>query len=323
MTSRARLFLFTAVALLLAVAFVAPRLSSRYQLRVQAQAAAVTRWEQQIQHAREQRDALVRRLDDARRQTATAAEPSPTPDLAQMTEIGRWVRQVKQLKQIFAQRPDQKIPELALLGDQDWLSLARRVQLDTDDNRRRALAIVRNEAKGSFALSMRFALETYVKANHGQLPADTAELQPYLFDPTSDPADLAQYEMLRSGQLSAAPDGPVIKEKSVVDEDYDHRMNISRTADSSLHHGFESKRDPAAPIDDRDLNEQIEQDVNIAVGAFVAKNRGALPRNPGELLPYFDPPLGPAMTEMINRPLTPESQKKFEEDIAKRAAKHR
>jgi hypothetical protein len=326
MKRSALLFLFTTVALLLAGAFGAARLASHYQRQLEAQPAAISRWESQIQQARQQRDALLNCLEAARQQPATAASAtadSPTPDLTQATETERWVRKVKQLKQLFTQRPDQRIPEFAVLDEKDWLQFARRVELDTEDNRQRAFAIVRNNAKNRFVQFMRDALEVYVKTNHGQLPTDPTELQPYLFAPTLDSAMLAHYEMVRSGSLSDAPAGPVLKLKTLVNESYDDNVSIDRTADSSLNYSSERKRNPEDPNDAGSLNDQIEHDVTLAVRAFVAANHGTLPKSPAEIIPYFDPPLGPAMTEMINRPLTAETQKQFEADIVRMAGPRR
>ena len=325
MISRGRFLIFLAIACLLVLALATPRFAIPDQRQLQAQPAAAARWEQQIRQARQQRDVLFRQLEAARQHpasSATVVDDPPAADLTQLTETERWVRQAKQLQQLFTQQPGQRIPEFALLGDQDWLGLARRAQLDTEDHRQRAFAIVRNYAKNTFVQIMRDALEAFVKANHGQLPTDTVELQPYLFAPTLDPAMLARYAMVRSGALSDAPEGPVLTEKTIVGEDYDARMNISRNADASLTYGSERKRNPEDPNDAGSLNDQIELDVNIAVRGFVAAHPGTLPKSPAELLPYFDPPLGPAMTEMINRPIPPEKQKEFEADITKRAATH-
>jgi hypothetical protein len=68
------------------------------------------------------------------------------------------------------------------------------------------------------------------------------------------------------------------------------------------------------------VNQQLDAEIDLVFRAYGARNPGALPKTPIELVPYFDPPLGPAMTEMITRPLTPEQQKDFEADMAKRAA---
>lgn len=323
MIHRARLLLFFAIACLLAIALAAPRFALRYRRQLDAQPAAVARWEDQIREARQQRDALLRQLKAAQQRPARAATtdiaPLPAPDLAQLTETERWVRQVKQLKQLFAQQPEQSIPELGLLDDHDWLGLARRVQLDTEEHRQRAFAIVRNGATERCAQLMRDALNAYVKANHGQLPVETAELQPYFSEPSLDPAILAHYAIVRSGALRDAPEGPVLKLKALVDEKYDADVHIDRAADSTLTSGSEQKRNPEDPNDPGSLNDQIEHDVNIAVRGFVAAHPGALPQRPADLLPYFDPPLGPAMTETMRRPLSPEQQREFEADIAKRA----
>lgn len=323
-----RLLFLLAVVGLLAIAFVAPRFGRRYERQLQAQPAAVARWEQQIRQARQRRDDLLRRVETARQHPAGSApadQTSPAPDFTQLTETERWVRGVKQLKQLFDRHPNEKIPELAVLDDQNWLSLARRAQLDTEDHRRRAFAIVRNSAKSKFVQFMQRALEAYVKANHGQLPTDTAELQPYLFDPTLDPAMLANYVMVRSGRLRDAPEGPVLRSKTLIDDRFDDFVRIERTPDASLTHTLARKsspEDPGSTTPNRnDLNDQIEHDVAIAIRAFTAKNKGALPKSPAELIPYFDPPLGPGMTELFSRPLAPEQQRDFENDIAARAAR--
>ncbi|MEO5961477.1 MAG: hypothetical protein ABIR80_20390 [Opitutaceae bacterium] len=323
---RARFFLPAALTLLLAgSAWWASRLATRYQRQLQAQPATAARWERQIQQSREARAALLRRLEAARQKSVpspASVEPAPTPDPAQATEVERWVRQAKRLKQAFERHPDQKIPELALLDDRDWLRKARIVQLDTEDGLQRAFAIMRNQAKSSFVQWLRDALERYVKENQGALPTDPAELRPYM-NPALDAALFAQYEMVRTGKLSDAPEGPVLKLKSLIDDDYDDRVAIERREDASLTYTNGSKHDPAESADDGSPSAQIEYDLTLAVRAFVAKNRGALPASPAELIPYFDPPLGPALTEMFSRPMSPEQQKRFPEDIAKLASGRR
>ncbi len=315
----------TITLLLVAGALWASRLATRYQSQLQAQPATVARWEQHIQQSREQRDALLRRLDAARLQQAippTPAEPiAAAPDLAQATEIDRWVRQAKQLKQTFADRPDQKIPELAVLDDRYWLAEARRAKLDTEDNLQRSFAIMRNQAKSTFVQWMLNAMNRYVKENRGQLPADPAELGRY-FNPTLDPAMFAQYEMVHSGKLSDAPVGPVLKLKSVVNEDYDDRMSINRREDASLTYGQDHSHNPSAPPDSRQLADEFKNDAENAIRAFIKANHGTLPVNPTQLVPYFDPPINPLMAAKFNHPMSAEEQKRFQDDMAKINAGH-
>lgn len=322
-----RFFLPAALTLLLAVvAWWNARLATRDQLRLQAQPITAARWEKQIQQSRQRHDALLHRLEAARQPSTTSptpAEPVAAPtDSAVAVEVERWVRQVKQLQQAFERHPDQKIPELAVLEDRDWLRAARRVKLDTEDDLDRALAIMRNQAKSTFVQWLRNALEAYVKENHGLLPTDVAELRTY-FDPTLDPALFGQYEMVRSGKLSDAPVGPVLKLKSIVNEDYDDRTSIDRRDDASLTYTSRSKHNPAESPDNGSPSAQIEHDLTIAVRAFIEKNHGVMPKSPADLIPYFDPPLGPALTEMFNRPLSAEDRKHFQDDLAKLATGRR
>lgn len=319
----ARFLLPATVTLLFAAgALWSARLATRYQRQLQVQPSAVARWEQHIRQSREQRDALLRRLDAARQNPTTSAAPAEpvadSLDLALATEIDRWVRQVQRLKQAFAQRPDQKIPELAVLDDRDWLRRARMVKLDTEDNLQRAFAIMRNQAKSTFVQWMLNAMNRYVKENQGQLPTDPAELGRY-FNPTLDPAIFAQYEMVRSGPLSDAPEGPVLKLKTTVNDDYDDRISITRKADSSLTYGSARNQNPATPPT---ANQEMKRDAENAVRAFIAANHGALPASPAQLLPFFDPPLGPLMTERLSQPMTDEDRKKFQDDMAKLKAGH-
>ena len=321
-----RFFLPAAFTLLFASsAWWTAHLAIRYRRQLQAQPAAAARLEQQIRRLRRERDALLSRLDAARQQSASAAEtPSGSdaaPDLTQATEVERWVRQTKRLQQIFERRPDQKIPELALLTDLDWLRIARRVKLDTEDNLARAMAIVRNKAKDIFALQLQKALGAYATENHGQIPDDVTELRAYL-DPSLDPALLAQYEMVGPGRSPGIPPDSVMKSKSLVDEDYDDRISFQRGEGDSFTYSTGRHHDPTGPADDGSLEAQIEYDLVTAVRAFAAKNQGALPSNPSELIPYFDPPLGPALTEMLKRPMTPEQQAQFPVNIARLAAGH-
>jgi hypothetical protein len=309
-------------------------LTARYQRQLQAQSATAARIEQQIQQLRGQRDALLSRLAAARQQpdpsAAAPAGPAAAPELAEATEVERWVRQTKRLKQAFERRPDQKIPELALMDDQDWLRTARSVQLDTEDDLDRAMAIMRNKAREDFTRDLQNALTAYVKANNGRLPADTEELEYYCaitgvpMHWTPNLAICAQYEMVGPGEARGGPPGTIMKLKSLVNEDYDDSLSFQRGAGDTFTHSTSHNQDPAKPRDegspDDQLNAQIEYDLGIAVRAFVAKNRGALPKNPAELLPYFDPPAGPALSEMLKTPLTPEQEKKFPADIAKLAA---
>lgn len=321
-----RILALASIALLLAAATTGGhRLLDRYRRQLAAQPTAVAQWERQIAQARQHGAAQQRDLDrlpEEKPVSAVTETAPPTFDSDQRTESERWLRQAKRLKQAFADRSDQWIPELALLHDKGWLRRARVTQLDTPDRTARAFAILRNDARNQFVQFMQRALDAYLKANGGQLPGDTAELRPYLFDPTLDPAMLAQYRMVRTGRLRDAPAGPVIQQKSVIDDDYDATVSVDRREDGSLTNSSRRENDPLEPAS-RDLNDEMEREVRTAVRAFAAAHRGTLPTAPAQLLPYFDPPLGPLMTESFTRPMTSEERKKFEAEVARLAGVRR
>src|SRR5439155_25623502 len=98
--------------------------------------------------------------------------------------IGRAVS----LKRMLDQRPDKKIPEIQYLGDDRWLNLARMpMKLDTEEDLRRGMSIIRQEAKQTFARVLGKALALYAQENGGTLPTDVYQLTPDLRpDPDSN-----------------------------------------------------------------------------------------------------------------------------------------
>jgi hypothetical protein len=164
---------------------------------------------------------------------ATAAEKENTPTDPMESAAKALAARVNQLKQLKEQMPDKKIPELQYLTDSDWLAVAAKdAQLNSEADERKALSDLRRIAKGHFGRLLGSALDNYLKANHGQLPTDTAELAPY-FEPSVDPALLERYKMLGTGNISDAPPfgdagQVVIGEKAPVDTDYDSHFYIGQ-----------------------------------------------------------------------------------------------
>ncbi|HSY17208.1 MAG TPA: sigma-70 family RNA polymerase sigma factor [Candidatus Acidoferrales bacterium] len=137
---------------------------------------------------------------------------------------------VKQLKQWMEQNPNDKIPELQYLTDQEWLRSANyTAELKTDDDFGRALSQLRRDAKRTFANSIGEALANYVAANNGQLPGDISQLASS-FNPPVDGTMLQRYQLLQTGNLRDLPnDEPLITEKAPVDDQYDSLFKISAT----------------------------------------------------------------------------------------------
>ena len=94
-----------------------------------------------------------------------------------------WMSRVNLLKQRLEQQPGpQKILELQLVTDEDWLHAAHDNH-ESDEDDRRALSKLRSPAQGRFASLAQPALGDYKKANNGQFPTALAQLQPYFTSP--------------------------------------------------------------------------------------------------------------------------------------------
>lgn len=150
-----------------------------------------------------------------------------------------------ELNQQLEQRPDKKIPELQFLAEHDWLGVVRDADLQSDVGIRKALARLRSLAKNSFGTKMGRALDAYVAASQGQLPAEPAQLAPY-FETPVDESILQRYEMLQTGKATDVPKETwVISEKRPVDREYDSHLYIGlRGRSGSWGTGLDSVGDP-------------------------------------------------------------------------------
>ncbi|HEY1718412.1 MAG TPA: sigma-70 family RNA polymerase sigma factor [Verrucomicrobiae bacterium] len=112
-----------------------------------------------------------------------------------------WLAKENKLRQQFADHPDQWIPEMKYLSDEEWLDQARKADLDTATGMRCALSNVRVAAAFDFGSKITEALHTYMNANNQQPPDSTSQLSAY-FHPPIDDADtiLSRYEMLNSDE---------------------------------------------------------------------------------------------------------------------------
>lgn len=216
------------------------------------------------------------------RSAATAGESDPNG-------LRAWLAREKRLREMVKEQPDQCIPELQLLTDDDWLRVARDARLDTPEHRRRALATLRDAAKRHFQLRLSKAFAAFLRKSNGELPTSTFALAPY-FDTPPDLAMLARYAVVAT---QATKDNPfmskVIEEKTPIDADYDSRFSIARNSAAMTYQA------PEAWIPD------FEERNRAAWTAYRQSHPGLDPENRSELLPYFDPPLDPALVEKIIR----------------------
>ena len=134
-----------------------------------------------------------------------------------------------QLQEGIKQMPQQSIPELQFLSQEDWVRTAGNVnRLETEKDFRKAFSDLRVRAKAAFGGQLQNALGQFAQNNNGMLPADLSQLQPY-FDQPIDPAVLERYQLLQSGKLSDVAGKPpmLVGEKAPpVDAEYDAQLQF-------------------------------------------------------------------------------------------------
>ena len=154
--------------------------------------------------------------------TAAVSRPAPAPAAPPASTLAEpatpaelWDHRVALLKQLLGELPAQNLPELRLLAPSDWIDVARRHELDTAADIRVALADLRALARKAIAGSLQEALRRFTAASAGELPADVAQLAPFLPAP-ADAAMLARYDLLRAGKLGD-PAEKLLREKPTSD----------------------------------------------------------------------------------------------------------
>ena len=168
------------------------------------------------------------------------------------------------LRAKVAQAPDQAIPELQFLTEQDWSNAVKNMQrLETDTDYRRALRELRSSAKKEFGGSIQNALVNYLQANSGQLPADVTQLKPF-FGSNVDADLLQRYEMTQPGVVSE-------KASPLADQD-DTYYQISRDGVAVTIGGV------------------AEKALGPALQAYTDAHNGQKPRDPSQLQPYIKTP---------------------------------
>jgi RNA polymerase sigma factor (sigma-70 family) len=131
---------------------------------------------------------------------------------------------VAKIKARLQQMPEEWIPELQFLTEQEWDLYTSGVfgKGETDEDYRYAFSRLREKAKELFVRWLGQALHNYAKANDGFLPADLSQLKPYFTPPAHDPnwkpgqprryellpvddAILQRYQLVQTGKLSDVP----------------------------------------------------------------------------------------------------------------------
>ena len=243
---------------------------------------------------RREREADVKELAEAERQLSELPPPKAgalTVSLEQRTEIKAWLARVKRLRQLFEERPDQRIPEMQFLTDQDWLRVAKSNELNSEDGRRKALAAARDAAISHFTSQLSMALWNFAKTASTDASPTIFTLGPFLEKP-ADAALLERYELRK-----APPSGLrgsiewSVQNKAPIDPDYDSQFYV-RASDSG-NSGMGNMSAPLAWIPD------FRERAARAVKDFTASGKPPPTGGLTDLLPYFNPPLDPATVARI------------------------
>jgi hypothetical protein len=241
---------------------------------------------------------LRHEADANRRALATAEEQlAAKPAAVAITpadgplETNAWLARVLQLKRLFNEQPERRIPEMQWLTDEDWLRVGKRASFDDDHHTRKALGDLRTQAKTKFFKLANPALRSFAQTAGGQVPSSALVLAPY-FQPPIGAAILERYEFVKDEPGNIGDGVLTLREKTSVDADYDSRHYASSNG-SNLSGG--SMGPPNAWIPDfRERSMRAFKD-------YVKANNGAQPIGTAPLLPYFNPPLDPAKVALIIR----------------------
>ena len=128
-----------------------------------------------------------------------------------------WQARKERLKRLFEERPDQRIPEMQFLTDQQWLDIAKNSDLTTEAGIGVAMSTARFFAHNDVAPIFQAALKDFMAANAGNLPGNISELKLFL-DPPLDEAILDRYKVLSADLRQGWLEGVDVIEKSVVDK---------------------------------------------------------------------------------------------------------
>lgn len=287
MKNRSYLIALTAIAAASATWLYESREIDRQKISLAAERARLSHLHQSLADLQRQRDEALRATAEAERElqlrSAASGSPSALADPARAAQTKAWLANVKRLKQSFADLPTQSIPELKLLTDLDWLTLARTFPGDSDLDLRKARSAARKLAIPRFTRSLGSALNAYTAANEGMLPADIAQLVPYFKTPV-EPELLQRYTMTASGNIHTAK-GEVIGERAPVDDELDPYQMVNAKGSPSASDSWAESRYQRAAMQ--------------AIRDFTAAHPGQSAKTAAELAPYVRDPTAQPIVEAM------------------------
>jgi RNA polymerase sigma factor (sigma-70 family) len=166
---------------------------------------AIEAGDAQVHALTNEADRLRRERDAARRDLLayrSAAAPAAVSDDPLTATGAAWLARVERLRQIFAEHPEWRIPEMQLLTDEDWFYYSQARILEPGESAplnvpyrelRYVLEGLRTKAKERFGEQLLGAMKSYVETNAHQLPTDLLQLSRYFRSPV-DPAIFQRYD---------------------------------------------------------------------------------------------------------------------------------
>jgi RNA polymerase sigma factor (sigma-70 family) len=210
---------------------------------------------------------------------AVAAAVSPT-DRALEAQMEEWFTQLDRMKELLARRPEWNTPELRFVNDRDWFDAACAGSLDTEEKLRRAISALRLKGTERLTFKLLPALQAYLKAHDGVLPATARDLAPYL-DAATDRAVLDHYEVLQAGKVSDLPINQrarLLAPISPADVEFDGYRWIGTSGAG----GWSSA---------------LSYEISEAQKEFAARNAGQRATSTAQLAPYLKWPVDPTVVQ--------------------------
>lgn len=234
------------------------------------QTAELGRLMQQRQKAEAELDGLEKAIDA---RLAAGKAPAPGSDAALEAQMRTWLARRARLKQLVKEWPGAEVPELKLLDEAAWFSIASSMPLETDEDIRKALAALRTDLTHRLANQIGSALLDFVKAHAGYLPTRLEELAPYMSAPM-DEAIWARFTLLQPGKL-AADLSRADQTRVIVSRPVDVEYDLFHSLGTSLH----------------GVTSAMGYDVVRATKAFKQANGGREAQSAAELAPYLPWPV--------------------------------
>jgi hypothetical protein len=219
-----KIVLFTAVAVAVCALIEEARVARANTQRIQSLEANVPAWKAQIRRLTVQRDATLAETARLARTNADNASQEAAHDPMIQTLLAR----IAALKEVFDRVPDERIPEMRLLTDDDWIATAEAANpLESLVDFRTALSALRRAAKSHVAGLLGAALSDYITNSKGKWPVDLRQILKG-FSPQFPDDILQRYEVIEPGPVWVRDSEIFIREKDdlAVDRQYDQMAVI-------------------------------------------------------------------------------------------------